>query len=161
MALASIGSDDAKKYDEIDATPEEHARGIIINTATVEYETENLHYAHMDYPGHADYVKNMITIAAQMDGTILVISDTDGPMPQMKEHVFLAKQVGVPNMVVFLNKQDQVDAEELLELEVRDFLSSYEFLGDDIPIIFGSALLALEALTENPKITKEMWIMMK
>ncbi|KAI3759432.1 hypothetical protein L6452_07244 [Arctium lappa] len=157
MALASTGGGVAKKYDEIDAAPEERARGITINTATVEYETENRHYAHVDCPGHADYVKNMITGAAQMDGAILVVSGADGPMPQTKEHVLLAKQVGVPNMVVFLNKQDQVDDEELLELvdlEVRELLSSYEFPGDDIPIISGSALLALEALTENPKIAK-------
>ncbi|CAH1423267.1 elongation factor Tu, chloroplastic [Lactuca sativa] len=157
MALASTGGGIGKKYDEIDAAPEERARGITINTATVEYETENRHYAHVDCPGHADYVKNMITGAAQMDGAILVVSGADGPMPQTKEHVLLAKQVGVPNMVVFLNKQDQVDDEELLELvelEVRELLSSYEFPGDDIPIISGSALLALEALTENPKIAK-------
>ncbi|GFQ05686.1 elongation factor tu [Phtheirospermum japonicum] len=128
MALASLGNSAPKKYDEIDAAPEERARGITINTATVEYETENRHYAHVDCPGHADYVKNMITGAAQMDGAILVVSGADGPMPQTKEHILLAKQVGVPNMVVFLNKQDQVDDEELLELvelEVRDLLSSY------------------------------------
>ncbi|KAK6148294.1 hypothetical protein DH2020_019206 [Rehmannia glutinosa] len=146
-----------KKYDEIDAAPEERARGITINTATVEYETENRHYAHVDCPGHADYVKNMITGAAQMDGAILVVSGADGPMPQTKEHILLAKQVGVPNMVVFLNKQDQVDDEELLqlvELEVRELLSSYEFPGDDIPIVSGSALLALEALMANPGIKR-------
>uniref|UniRef100_A0A3Q7GYB4 Tr-type G domain-containing protein n=1 Tax=Solanum lycopersicum TaxID=4081 RepID=A0A3Q7GYB4_SOLLC len=132
MALASLGNSAPKKYDEIDAAPEERARGITINTATVEYETENRHYAHVDCPGHADYVKNMITGAAQMDGAILVVSGADGPMPQTKEHILLAKQVGVPNMVVFLNKEDQVDDEELLELvelEVRELLSSYE--GDD------------------------------
>ncbi|KAL6549475.1 hypothetical protein OROHE_008592 [Orobanche hederae] len=157
MALASLGNSPPKKYDEIDAAPEERARGITINTATVEYETENRHYAHVDCPGHADYVKNMITGAAQMDGAILVVSGADGPMPQTKEHILLAKQVGVPNMVVFLNKQDQVDDEELLELvelEVRDLLSSYEFPGDDIPIVSGSALLALEALTTNPGIKR-------
>ncbi|KAL3599020.1 hypothetical protein D5086_006938 [Populus alba] len=143
MALASMGGSAPKKYDEIDAAPEERARGITINTATVEYETESRHYAHVDCPGHADYVKNMITGAAQMDGAILVVSGADGPMPQTKEHILLAKQVGVPNMVVFMNKQDQVDDEELLqlvELEVRELLSSYEFPGDDIPIISGSAL---------------------
>ncbi|KAF3543241.1 hypothetical protein DY000_02009639 [Brassica cretica] len=146
MALASMGNSVAKKYDEIDAAPEERARGITINTATVEYETENRHYAHVDCPGHADYVKNMITGAAQMDGAILVVSGADGPMPQTKEHILLAKQVGVPDMVVFLNKEDQVDDAELLELvelEVRELLSSYEFNGDDIPIISGSALLAV------------------
>ncbi|KAK6153266.1 hypothetical protein DH2020_012905 [Rehmannia glutinosa] len=157
MALASLGNSAPKKYDEIDAAPEERARGITINTATVEYETENRHYAHVDCPGHADYVKNMITGAAQMDGAILVVSGADGPMPQTKEHILLAKQVGVPNMVVFLNKQDQVDDEELLqlvELEVRELLSSYEFPGDDIPIVSGSALLALEALMANPGIKR-------
>ncbi|KAL0341579.1 UNVERIFIED_CONTAM: Elongation factor Tu, chloroplastic [Sesamum calycinum] len=157
MALASLGNSAPKKYDEIDAAPEERARGITINTATVEYETANRHYAHVDCPGHADYVKNMITGAAQMDGAILVVSGADGPMPQTKEHILLAKQVGVPNMVVFLNKQDQVDDEELLqlvELEVRELLSSYEFPGDDIPIVSGSALLALEALMENPGIKR-------
>ncbi|KAA8548162.1 hypothetical protein F0562_004577 [Nyssa sinensis] len=157
MALASMGNSAPKKYDEIDAAPEERARGITINTATVEYETENRHYAHVDCPGHADYVKNMITGAAQMDGAILVVSGADGPMPQTKEHVLLAKQVGVPNMVVFLNKQDQVDDEELLELvelEVRDLLSSYEFPGDDVPIVSGSALLALEALMAKPNMKR-------
>ncbi|XP_027123058.1 elongation factor Tu, chloroplastic [Coffea arabica] len=163
MALASMGNSTPKKYDEIDAAPEERARGITINTATVEYETENRHYAHVDCPGHADYVKNMITGAAQMDGAILVVSGADGPMPQTKEHILLAKQVGVPNMVVFLNKQDQVDDEELLqlvELEVRELLSSYEFPGDDIPIISGSALLALEALLANPGIKRgeNQWV---
>ncbi|KAL2935684.1 Elongation factor Tu chloroplastic [Bienertia sinuspersici] len=153
MALAALGSGAGKKYDEIDAAPEERARGITINTATVEYETENRHYAHVDCPGHADYVKNMITGAAQMDGAILVVSGADGPMPQTKEHILLAKQVGVPNVVVFLNKQDQVDDEELLqlvELEVRELLSNYDFPGDDIPVISGSALLALEELIKNP-----------
>ncbi|EOY20903.1 PREDICTED: elongation factor Tu, chloroplastic [Theobroma cacao] len=157
MALAAMGNSAPKKYDEIDAAPEERARGITINTATVEYETENRHYAHVDCPGHADYVKNMITGAAQMDGAILVVSGADGPMPQTKEHILLAKQVGVPNMVVFLNKQDQVDDEELLqlvELEVRELLSSYEFPGDDVPIIAGSALLALEALMANPSVKR-------
>ncbi|KAE8705249.1 Elongation factor Tu [Hibiscus syriacus] len=163
MALASMGNSAPKKYDEIDAAPEERARGITINTATVEYETENRHYAHVDCPGHADYVKNMITGAAQMDGAILVVSGADGPMPQTKEHILLAKQVGVPNMVVFLNKQDQVDDEELLqlvELEVRELLSSYEYPGDDVPIVSGSALLALEALMANPSIPRgeNQWV---
>jgi elongation factor Tu len=153
MAMSARGGASGKKYDDIDSAPEEKARGITINTAHVEYETETRHYAHVDCPGHADYVKNMITGAAQMDGAILVVSGADGPMPQTKEHILLAKQVGVPNIVVFLNKEDQVDDEELLELvdlEVRDTLSSYEFPGDDIPVIAGSALLALEALTETP-----------
>jgi elongation factor Tu len=152
MSLAALGQAKARKYDEIDAAPEEKARGITINTAHVEYETETRHYAHVDCPGHADYVKNMITGAAQMDGAILVVSAADGPMPQTREHILLAKQVGVPNIVVFLNKQDQVDDEELLELvelEVRELLSSYDFPGDDIPIVAGSALLAVEALTKN------------
>jgi elongation factor Tu len=152
MSLAALGQAKARKYDEIDAAPEEKARGITINTAHVEYETETRHYAHVDCPGHADYVKNMITGAAQMDGAILVVSAADGPMPQTREHILLAKQVGVPNIVVFLNKQDQVDDEELLELvelEVRELLSSYDFPGDDIPIVSGSALLAVEALTAN------------
>ena len=136
-----------KAYDQIDAAPEEKARGITISTAHVEYETDKRHYAHVDCPGHADYVKNMITGAAQMDGAILVVSAADGPMPQTREHILLAKQVGVPAMVVFLNKVDQVDDAELLELvelEVRELLSSYDFPGDDIPIITGSALAALE-----------------
>ncbi|KAL5208780.1 hypothetical protein ABZP36_033215 [Zizania latifolia] len=157
MVLASVGGSAPKKYDEIDAAPEERARGITINTATVEYETETRHYAHVDCPGHADYVKNMITGAAQMDGAILVVSGADGPMPQTKEHILLAKQVGVPNIVVFLNKKDQVDDEELLqlvELEVRDLLSSYEYDGDDVPIVAGSALKALEALMANPAIKR-------
>ncbi|KAL2652018.1 hypothetical protein R1flu_020146 [Riccia fluitans] len=157
MALAALGGGQGKKYDEIDAAPEERARGITINTATVEYETSARHYAHVDCPGHADYVKNMITGAAQMDGAILVVSGADGPMPQTNEHILLAKQVGVPNMVVFLNKQDQVDDPEILELvdlEVRELLNKYEFPGDDIPIISGSALLALNALTANPSIKK-------
>ena len=157
MALAAATGGAAKDYSEIDSAPEERARGITINTAHVEYETETRHYAHVDCPGHADYVKNMITGAAQMDGAILVVSGADGPMPQTKEHILLAKQVGVPNIVVFLNKQDQVDDEELLELvelEVRETLSNYEFPGDDIPVVPGSALLALEALTENPSLSK-------
>ena len=155
LAAGSGGS--GKKYDEIDSAPEEKARGITINTAHVEYETENRHYAHVDCPGHADYVKNMITGAAQMDGAILVVSGADGPMPQTKEHILLAKQVGVPNVVVFLNKEDQVDDPELLELvelEVRETLDKYEFPGDEIPIVKGSALLALEALVENPKLLR-------
>nr|AMN09155.1 translational elongation factor Tu [Atractomorpha echinata] len=155
MALAARGGAQGKKYDEIDSSPEEKARGITINTAHVEYETENRHYAHVDCPGHADYVKNMITGAAQMDGAILVVSGADGPMPQTKEHLLLAKQVGVPHIVVFLNKEDQVDDTELLELvelEVRETLDKYEFPGDEIPIVTGSALLALEALVENPQI---------
>ena len=145
--LAEKGFAQAKKYDEIDAAPEEKARGITINTAHVEYETENRHYAHVDCPGHADYVKNMITGAAQMDGAILVVSAADGPMPQTREHILLARQVGVPALVVFMNKTDMVDDAELLdlvEMEVRDLLSSYEFPGDDIPIVRGSALKALE-----------------
>ncbi|RUW46379.1 MULTISPECIES: elongation factor Tu, partial [unclassified Mesorhizobium] len=136
-----------KRYDQIDAAPEEKARGITISTAHVEYETENRHYAHVDCPGHADYVKNMITGAAQMDGAILVVSAADGPMPQTREHILLARQVGVPSIVVFLNKVDQVDDAELLELvelEVRELLSKNEFPGDDIPIVKGSALAALE-----------------
>jgi len=153
MTLAAGGGAKGKKYDDIDSAPEEKARGITINTAHVEYETANRHYAHVDCPGHADYVKNMITGAAQMDGAILVVSGADGPMPQTKEHLLLAKQVGVPNIVVFLNKEDQVDDAELLELvelEIRETLDKYEFPGDEIPIIPGSALLALEALSENP-----------
>lgn len=138
---------EAKGYDQIDSTPEEKARGITINTAHVEYETENRHYAHVDCPGHADYIKNMITGAAQMDGAILVVAASDGPMPQTREHILLARQVGVPYIVVFLNKCDMVDDEELLELvemEVRELLSQYDFPGDDIPLIRGSALKALE-----------------
>ena len=154
MTLAAMGQAQARKYADIDAAPEEKARGITINTAHVEYETGNRHYAHVDCPGHADYVKNMITGAAQMDGGILVVSAADGPMPQTREHILLAKQVGVPNLVVFLNKRDMVDDDELLELvelEVRDLLSSYDFPGDDIPIVIGSGLLALEHMTANPK----------
>ena len=164
MAMSSRGGKQGGKgYADIDSAPEEKARGITINTAHVEYETETRHYAHVDCPGHADYVKNMITGAAQMDGAILVVSGADGPMPQTKEHILLAKQVGVPNMVVFLNKEDQVDDDELLELvelEVRDTLSSYEFPGDDIPVVAGSALLALEALTENSAIAagENKWV---
>ena len=155
MAMASRVGGGGKNYADIDSAPEEKARGITINTAHVEYETETRHYAHVDCPGHADYVKNMITGAAQMDGAILVVSGADGPMPQTKEHLLLAKQVGVPDIVVFLNKEDQVDDAELLELvelEVRETLSDYEFAGDDIPIVSGSALLALEALTETESI---------
>ena len=138
---------DFRAYDQIDGAPEEKARGITISTAHVEYETDNRHYAHVDCPGHADYVKNMITGAAQMDGAILVVSAADGPMPQTREHILLARQVGVPALCVFMNKVDQVDDEELLELvemEIRELLSSYEFPGDDIPIVKGSALAALE-----------------
>ncbi|MFM2170397.1 MAG: elongation factor Tu [Verrucomicrobiota bacterium] len=145
--LAEKGFAQAKGYADIDAAPEERERGITINTAHVEYETENRHYAHVDCPGHADYVKNMITGAAQMDGAILVVSAADGPMPQTREHILLARQVGVPALVVFMNKCDMVDDEELLdlvEMEVRDLLSTYEFPGDDIPVVRGSALRALE-----------------
>jgi len=145
--LAESGGAEFQAYDSIDKAPEERARGITISTAHVEYETEARHYAHVDCPGHADYVKNMITGAAQMDGAILVVSAADGPMPQTREHILLARQVGVPALVVFLNKVDQVDDEELLELvelEVRELLSSYDFPGDDIPIVTGSALAALE-----------------
>ncbi len=147
MTLAAKFGGEAKKYDEIDAAPEEKARGITINTAHVEYETATRHYAHVDCPGHADYVKNMITGAAQMDGAILVCSAADGPMPQTREHILLARQVGVPYIVVFLNKCDMVDDAELLELvemEVRELLSKYDFPGDDIPIVKGSALKAVE-----------------
>ena len=157
MALSQQGQAAAMRYDEIDKAPEEKARGITINTAHVEYETDHRHYAHVDCPGHADYVKNMITGAAQMDGAILVVSAADGPMPQTREHILLARQVGVPYIVVFMNKVDQVDDEELLELvemEIRELLSSYDFPGDDIPIIRGSALRALEALTDG-KIAKD------
>jgi elongation factor Tu len=157
MSLAAQGKAKARNYADIDAAPEEKARGITINTAHVEYETEIRHYAHVDCPGHADYVKNMITGAAQMDGGILVVSAADGPMPQTKEHILLARQVGVPSLVVFMNKEDQVDDEELLELvemEIRELLSEYDFPGDDIPIVTGSALKAVEALTANPQIQK-------
>ena len=152
--LAIYNEAASKKFDEIDSAPEEKARGITINTAHVEYETETRHYAHVDCPGHADYVKNMITGAAQMDGGILVVSAADGPMPQTREHILLAKQVGVPYLVVFLNKADQVDDEELLELvqlEVQELLESYDFPGDEIPFISGSALLALQAVEGGPK----------
>ncbi|MCM3654922.1 elongation factor Tu [Metabacillus litoralis] len=145
--LAKAGGGEARGYDQIDAAPEERERGITINTSHVEYETETRHYAHVDCPGHADYVKNMITGAAQMDGGILVVSAADGPMPQTREHILLSRQVGVPYLVVFLNKCDMVDDEELLELvemEVRDLLSEYDFPGDDVPVIKGSALKALE-----------------
>ena len=149
MALAQVGGAEAMRYDQIDKAPEEKARGITINTAHVEYQTEKRHYAHVDCPGHADYVKNMITGAAQMDGAILVVSSADGPMPQTREHILLARQVGVPYIIVFMNKTDQVDDPELLdlvEMEIRELLNEYDFPGDDIPIIKGSALLALEAL---------------
>jgi elongation factor Tu len=147
MYLSSKGQADIKKFDEIDNAPEEKERGITINTAHVEYETDNRHYAHVDCPGHADYIKNMITGAAQMDGAVLVVSAADGPMPQTREHILLARQVNVPSIVVYLNKTDQVDDPELLELvelELRELLSSYEFPGDDLPIIKGSALKAME-----------------
>ncbi len=150
--LSKKGFAQAKKYDEIDAAPEEKERGITINTAHVEYETEKRHYAHVDCPGHADYVKNMITGAAQMDGAILVVSAADGPMPQTREHILLARQVGVPAVVVFMNKVDMVDDSELLdlvEMEVRELLSKYQFPGDDIPIVKGSALKALEGDAEQ------------
>ncbi|NBD31819.1 MAG: elongation factor Tu [Cyanobacteria bacterium] len=157
MTLSSSGRAKARQYEDIDAAPEEKARGITINTAHVEYETDKRHYAHVDCPGHADYVKNMITGAAQMDGAILVVSAADGPMPQTREHILLARQVGISSLVVFLNKVDQVDDEELLELvelEVRELLSEYDFPGDEIPIISGSALMAVEELTKNPKISQ-------
>ena len=161
--LAAQGQASLKKFDEIDAAPEEKARGINISTAHVEYETAKRHYAHVDCPGHADYVKNMITGAAQMDGAILVVAATDGAMPQTREHILLARQVGVPNLVVFLNKCDMVDDPELLELvemEVRELLSSYEFDGDNIPFIHGSALKALEAAQANPSIARgqDKWV---
>ena len=160
MELAQQGQAEATKYDEIDKAPEEKERGITINTAHVEYETETRHYAHVDCPGHADYVKNMITGAAQMDGAILVVSAADGPMPQTREHILLARQVGVPYIVVFMNKVDMVDDEELLELvemEIRDLLSSYEFPGDDIPVIKGSALKALEAVQDGKDVKSDEW----
>ena len=152
VTLAEAMGGDVRKFDEIDSAPEEKARGITINTSHIEYQTETRHYAHVDCPGHADYVKNMITGAAQMDGAILVCSAADGPMPQTREHILLARQVGVPAIVVFLNKVDQVDDEELLELvemEVRELLSSYDFPGDDTPIVAGSALAALEGRDAN------------
>ena len=156
MTLAEATGGEAQSYEDIDSAPEEKARGITINTAHVEYETENRHYAHVDCPGHADYVKNMITGAAQMDGAILVVNAADGPMPQTREHILLARQVGVPALVVFMNKVDQVDDEELLELvemEIRELLSSYDFPGDDLPIVAGSALAAVEG--RNPEIGKD------
>ena len=153
MVLAKHGGAQAMRYDEIDKAPEEKARGITINTAHVEYETAKRHYAHVDCPGHADYVKNMITGAAQMDGAILVVAATDGPMQQTREHILLARQVGVPAMVVFLNKCDLVDDPELVEIvemEVRELLSEYDFPGDDIPIIKGSAREALLSESKDP-----------
>ena len=160
LAINSVKA--AKKFDEIDSAPEEKARGITINTAHVEYETETRHYAHVDCPGHADYVKNMITGAAQMDGAILVVSAADGPMPQTREHILLAKQVGVPHLVIFLNKADQVDDEELLELvelEVQELLENYDFPGDEIPFVSGSALMALQALESGQKARGEdKWV---
>ena len=158
--LAQRGSAAAQDYDEIDKAPEEKERGITINTSHVEYETEDRHYAHVDCPGHADYVKNMITGAAQMDGAILVVSAADGPMPQTREHILLARQAGVPYIVVFLNKMDMVDDEELVELvemEVRELLDEYEFPGDDIPIVKGSALKALEAIKEGRDVEEDEW----
>src|SRR6187399_2861259 len=152
LVLSKLFGGEAKAYDQIDAAPEEKARGITINTAHVEYETKNRHYAHVDCPGHADYIKNMITGAAQMDGAILVVSAADGPMPQTREHILLARQVGVPYIVVYMNKADMVDDAELLELvelEVRDLLSTYEFPGDKTPIVIGSALKALEGDTSD------------
>ena len=163
MTLSALGQSAQKKYDDIDNAPEEKARGITINTSHVEYETDGRHYAHVDCPGHADYVKNMITGAAQMDGAILVVSAADGPMPQTREHILLAKQVGVPSLVVFLNKQDMVDDDELLELvelEVRELLSDYDFPGDDIPVVSGSGLQALEKMIANPSMKKgeDEWV---
>jgi elongation factor Tu len=155
--LSTLGNATFKNYADIDAAPEEKARGITINTAHVEYQTEDRHYAHVDCPGHADYVKNMITGAAQMDGAILVVSAADGPMPQTREHILLAKQVGVPHIVVFLNKEDQVDdpeLTELVELEVCELLTNYDFPGNDVPIVVGSALQALEAVIANPQIKR-------
>jgi elongation factor Tu len=155
--LSTIGGAALKRYEDIDAAPEERARGITINTAHVEYETEVRHYAHVDCPGHADYVKNMITGAAQMDGAILVVSAADGAMPQTREHILLARQVGVKRLVVFLNKADMVDDPELIELvelELRELLQSYDYPGDEIPFVSGSALLAFEAVTANPTIQK-------
>ncbi|HEY5742931.1 MAG TPA: elongation factor Tu [Terrimicrobiaceae bacterium] len=157
--LAKSGKATAKKYDEIDAAPEEKERGITINTAHVEYETDQRHYAHVDCPGHADYVKNMITGAAQMDGAILVVSSADGPMPQTREHILLARQVGVPSIVVFMNKVDMVDDKDLLdlvEMEVRELLSKYEFPGETIPIVKGSALKALEGSAEHEKAINDL-----
>lgn len=158
--LSKIGNAEAMAYDAIDKAPEEKERGITINTAHVEYETETRHYAHVDCPGHADYVKNMITGAAQMDGAILVVASSDGPMPQTREHILLARQVGVPYIVVFMNKVDLVDDEELLELvemDIREMLSEYEFPGDDVPIIKGSAFKALEAATNGEDVKSNEW----
>ncbi|ACA58784.1 elongation factor Tu [Candidatus Desulforudis audaxviator] len=165
LVLSKLGQAEYKKYDDIDAAPEEKARGITINTAHVEYETEKRHYAHVDCPGHADYIKNMITGAAQMDGAILVVSAADGPMPQTREHILLARQVAVPSIVVYLNKADMVDDPELLELvemEVRELLSNYEFPGDDTPIVTGSALKALECGCANRECAhcKSIWELM-
>ena len=160
MTLAQKGSAKAMNYADIDKAPEEKARGITINTAHVEYETESRHYAHVDCPGHADYVKNMITGAAQMDGAILVVSSADGPMPQTREHILLARQVGVPYIVVFMNKTDMMDDEELLELvemEIRELLSSYDFPGDELPIVKGSALQALEAVQAGKNVDEDPW----
>ena len=151
--LSLKGQAEFSAYDNIDKAPEERERGITISTAHVEYETDNRHYAHVDCPGHADYVKNMITGAAQMDGAILVVSAADGPMPQTREHILLSRQVGVPYIVVFMNKRDQVDDDELLELvemEIRDLLNEYEFPGDDTPIVAGSALQVLESTSTDP-----------
>ena len=161
--LAKKGMAKAQAYDQIDGAPEEQARGITINTAHVEYETEKRHYAHVDCPGHADYVKNMITGAAQMDGAILVVAATDGPMAQTKEHILLAKQVGVPSLVVFLNKKDMVDDEDILELvemEMRELLTKYDFPGDDIPVVAGSALKALEYIQSGKKAVRgeDEWV---
>jgi elongation factor Tu len=162
-AAAADPSVETQSYDQIDKAPEEKARGITINTSHVEYQTAARHYSHVDCPGHADYVKNMITGAAQMDGAVLVVSAADGPMPQTREHILLARQVGVPYVTVFLNKVDMVDDPELLELvemEVRELLSSYEFPGDDIPVVAGSALKALEALSANPSVQRgeDEWV---
>jgi elongation factor Tu len=161
--LSTLGGAVLKAYEDIDAAPEERARGITINTAHVEYETEVRHYAHVDCPGHADYVKNMITGAAQMDGAILVVSAADGAMPQTREHILLARQVGVKKLVVFLNKADQVDDEELIELvelELRELLSSYDYPGDEIPFVAGSALLAFQAVVANPTVKQgeDSWV---
>src|SRR3990167_8800179 len=160
IVLAKLTGGTAKKYDEIDSAPEEKARGITINTAHVEYQTVNRHYAHVDCPGHADYVKNMITGAAQMDGGILVVSAADGPMPQTREHILLARQVGVPALVVFMNKCDMVEDKELLELvelEVRELLTKYQYPGNEVPIIRGSALKALEG---DPEAEKQIMALM-
>ena len=161
--LSTLGGAVLKRYEDIDAAPEERARGITINTAHVEYETDFRHYAHVDCPGHADYVKNMITGAAQMDGAILVVSAADGAMPQTREHILLARQVGVKRLVVFLNKEDQVDDPELIELvelELRELLQSYDYPGDEIPFVAGSALLAFEAVTANPTVKQgeNQWV---